>query len=81
MATATSDPAKVTTLEEFQKLVVEVTKKYDGGCPSGKADFLSKLGLGLGDTITVTANVQFQMSVEDFEKLKGTAQVFTAVAG
>jgi hypothetical protein len=32
-------------LEDFKKEVVDVTLNYDGGCQSGKEEFLNELGL------------------------------------
>lgn len=67
-------------LDRFKKLVVETAINYPGGCPDGKEDFLGKLGLSSGETVTVTANVTFRLSVEKLDGLSNTQQLHEAVA-
>lgn len=59
-------------LDGFKKLVVDTTMDYDGGCRSGKEDFLNSLGLL--KTEPFSFEVTFKVDVKDYSEIHGISK-------
>lgn len=59
-------------IEDFKKLVRDTTLNYDGGCRSGKEDFLNSLGLL--KTEPFSFEVTFKVDVKDYSEIHGISK-------